>query len=73
MGPGTDKASKRGIADPPMFIPNKDNYAWRKDIANWVYLIKVGAEKGKDKLYKTVFKTLGRQLYTRGLSQAREV
>ncbi len=56
MGPGTDKASQSGIADPPMFIPSKDNYAWRKEIANWVDLIKVGAEQGEDKLYKTVFK-----------------
>ncbi len=38
-----------------------------RNIANWVDLIKVGAEQGEDKLYKTVFKTLGRQLYTRGL------
>ncbi len=48
MGPGTDNASQRGIADPPMFIPKNDNYAWRKDIANWVDLIKVGAEKDED-------------------------
>ncbi len=51
-----------------MFIPNKENYAWRKGITHWVDLIKVGAEEGEDKPYKTVFKTRGRQLYTRGLS-----
>ncbi len=66
-------ASQRGIADPPMFIPNKDNYAWRKEIANWVDLIKVGAEQGEDKLNKTVFKTFGRQLYTRGLPRAQKI
>ncbi len=72
MGPGTDKLTQRGIADPPMFSPNKDQYIWRKDIANWVDLIKVGAEEGEDKLYKTIFKTLGRQLYSRGLPQAQK-
>lgn len=72
MGPGTDKLSQRGVADPPMFSPNNDLYIWRKDIANWVDLIKVGAEEGEDKLYKTVFKTLGRQLYSRGLPQAQK-
>ncbi len=66
MGPGPDKLTQRGIADPPMFSPNKDQYIWRKNIANWVDLIKVGAEEGEEKLYKTVFKTLGRQLSPAG-------
>ncbi len=66
MGQGTSKgqSSLRSIADPPMFSPDKDHYVWRKDIANWVDLIEVGAEKGEDKLYKTVFATLGRHLYS---------
>ncbi len=54
MGPGMEKSSHRGIADPPMFSPDKDYCSWRKDIANWVDLIKMGAEEGEDKLYKTV-------------------
>ncbi len=72
MGPGMEKSSQRGIADPPMFSPDKDYYSWRKDVANWVELIKVGAEEGEDKLYKTVYKTVGRQLYCRGLPQAQK-
>ncbi len=55
-----------------MFSPDKDYYSWRKDVANWVDLIKVGAEEGEDKLYKTVYKTLGQHLYCRGLPQAQK-
>ncbi len=52
-----------------MFLSREENYFWRQFIANWVDLIKVGADQGEDKPYKTVFKTIGRQLYTCGLPQ----
>ncbi len=60
-------SSLRSIATFRCFPQIKTHYVWRKDIANWVDLIKVGAEKGEDKLYKTVFATLGRHLYSRGI------
>ena len=70
MGPGLEQGKGRGPTDPPRFSANKDLHVWRKQVANWVDLVATAAEKGSDKLYKTVFATLGRQLYDRGLPQA---
>ncbi len=54
MGPGMEMSLPRGIADPPMFSPDKDYNTWRKDVANWVDFIKLGAEVDEYKLFKTV-------------------
>ena len=72
MDPGQDNGSSRGIADPPLFDPDQDLQVWRKRVAAWVDLISTAAEKGSDKLYKTIFATLARQLYDRGLRQAQK-
>ena len=69
MGPGFEQGKGRGPTDPPRFSANKDVHVWRKQGANWVDLVATAAEKGSDNLYKTVFATLGRQLYDRGLPQ----
>ena len=71
MGPGMEKEKSRG-ADPPMFCPEKDLYAWRKNVSLWVDLVCISAEKGEDKFYKTMKATLALQLYTNGLPQAQK-
>ena len=70
MGPGLEQGKRRGPTDPPSFNTTKDVYVWRKQVANWVDLIATAAEKGSDKLYQTIFATLGRQLYDRCLPLA---
>lgn len=72
MGPGMDFEQKSNGLTPPMFEPDQDRYAYRKKLAGWVDLIATAAEKGSEKLYKTVFPTLGRQLYEQGLHQAQK-
>ena len=70
MGPGLEQGKDRGSTDSPRFSANKYLHVWRKQVANWVDLVATAAEKRSDNLYKTVFATLGRQLYDRGLPQA---
>ncbi len=72
MGPGSESSSASGIADPPRFSPRQDLYAWRKSVENLVDLISVGASKGEEKHYMTVFATLGRHLYDRALPLAQQ-
>ena len=57
---------------PPVFEPDQDLLVWRKKVASWVDLIATAASKGSDNFYKTVFCTLGRHLYDRGLRQAQQ-
>lgn len=58
--------------DPPYFSPQADLQIWRKEVARWVDKIKASAEKGSDRLYKTVFATLGRHLYDTGLPSSQQ-
>ena len=70
IGPGIEKDKGRGPTDPPLFSSNKDVHVWRKQVAIWVDLIATAAEKGSDKLCKTVLATFGGRLYDGGLPQA---
>lgn len=69
MGLGNDSDKTHGIMDPPIFQPDLDLIVWRKKVTNWVNLISTAPEKRQNKLYKTVFATLGPQFYYRGLHQ----
>ena len=73
MGPGLEHGKGRGPTDPLRFNTTNDLYLWRKQVSNWVDLIATAAEKGSDKLFQTIFATLGRQLYDRGLPQAQMI
>ena len=70
MSSGLEQGKGRGPTDPPRFSANKDLDVWRKQVANLVDLVATAAEKESDNLYKTVFDTLARQLYDRGLPQS---
>ena len=72
MGPGKDFEKGLGIMHTPVFEPDQDLLVWRKKVASWVDLIATAASKGNDNFYKTVFCTLGRHLYDRGLRQAQQ-
>lgn len=76
MGPGNDPSQDRDRhrfhLDPPYFRPDGDLQEWRRKVVRWVDLIKSAAEKGTDRTYKTVYATLGRQLYDRGLPSAQQ-
>ena len=72
MGPGQDRGNSRGIADPPLFDLDQDLKLWRKRVAAWDDLISTATEKVTAKLHKTIFATLDRQLYDRGLRQAQK-
>lgn len=63
MSPGKDLERRMGMIPPPVFEPDQGLLVWRKKVASWVALIETAAKKGEDKLYKTVFYTLGRQSY----------
>ena len=66
--------ASKGISptDPPVFDPSQDHQEWRRNIARWVDTISSAAEKGSDRMYKTVFATLANQLYDRGLPSAQK-
>ncbi|CAN8076865.1 unnamed protein product [Agarophyton chilense] len=53
---------------PPIFSASTSVFQWRKLLQNGADLFYTAAEKGTDKAYKTVFATLGRQLYDCGWS-----
>ena len=71
MGPGSSSEKERGT-DPPLYSPEKDSYIWRKNVAQWVDLIVSAADQGQDKHYQTVFITLARQLFRKGLPEAQQ-
>jgi len=71
MGPGQSSYA-RSTTDPPIYYPDQDNLIWRKNVSSWVELIAAGATKGEDKHYQTIYATLGRQLYDKGLPQAQK-
>lgn len=62
MGPGPS-SNRRNSNEPPVFHPDQDHLEWRKSVSAWVDLIKASAEGGEEKLYKTLFATLGRRLF----------
>lgn len=59
--------------DPPFCQRNGDLQKWRRKVAPWVDMIRSAAERGTDRVYKTVFATLGRQLSERGLPSAQQL
>ena len=67
MGPATETTKTKGSLDPPFYKPDGDQLERRRKVARWVELIASAASKGTDKQYQTVFATLGRQLYDKGL------
>jgi len=72
MGPATNVTKGLSPTDPPVFDPASDLQEWRRDVARWVDTIAAAAEKGSDRLYKTVFATLANHLYDRGLPNAQK-
>ena len=72
MGPGEEKVKSIGIPGAPVFDPDQDLQVWRERVTDWVDLISAAAEKGSDKLYKTIYATIARQLYEQGLCQAQK-
>lgn len=53
----------------PMFEPDQDLLVWRKKVTSWVDLISTALEDGQENLYKSVFATLTRKIFDRGLRQ----
>ena len=67
MGPVANASKGLSPTDPPPYDPTGDHQEWRRNIARWVDTIAQAAEKGEDRMYKTVFATLANHLYDRGL------
>lgn len=53
--------------DSSFFSPTTDLHEWRKKVVKWVELIKSAYDSGNDSSYRTLFRTLGQTLHTRGL------
>lgn len=68
MGPASVTNKGLSPADPPLFNPNQDLQEYRRDVSRWIDTVSSAAEKGSDRMYQSVFATLARQLYSRGLS-----
>ena len=58
--------------DPSTFDASQDPLEWHRDVSHWVDTISTAAEKGKDRLYKTIFATLANHLYDSGLSSTQK-
>ena len=67
MGPEANVSKGVSPFDSPVFDPAADLQEWRRNISRWVDTIRHAAEKGQDRMYKTVYATLANQLYDRGL------
>ena len=73
MGTGLSKKKDlRSRLDPPFLHPKGDLQYRQKEVFWWVDLIKHSALSGPDRVYKTIFVTLGRVLYDRGLPSAQQ-
>ena len=73
MDPGSGSARDReSHLDPPYFYPGGDLQDWRRKISRCVDPIKSAAERGTDGVYSTLYATLGRQLYERGLPSSQQ-
>jgi hypothetical protein len=66
MGPSPTPArheSRSQGSEAPVLIPGQDLYVWRKAVSEWVDLVNTAATESDDRHFKTVYATLGRQLY----------
>ena len=55
-----------------MFDPSNYLQEWRRDVSRWVETITVAAEKGNDRVYKTLAATPTRHFYDRSLPSAQK-
>ncbi len=69
---GLTQASRVGFPIRQNFCRDKISTLGGKCFENWADVISVGASKGEEKHYKTVFATLGRHLYDRALPLAQQ-
>ncbi len=72
MRPGSGKSQHRGIMEPPKISNSSDPASWKRDVANWNYIIIAGSEKGEDRMFKSLRATLSCQLYNVDLKHSHQ-
>ena len=72
MGAAPGAARGYSPTNPATFDPSTNLQEWRCDVSRWVERTTAAAEKGNDRVYKTLAATLGRHFYDCYLPSAQD-